>query len=96
MVKGHIGFLLFLVSIDIHWQYLAWFVCVRIGNTFELCTRNANTKTISLAAESLEDRQTWLVKLARVSTTSTATHHTVLLLVHCVPKKTSPTFLTVT
>ena len=26
-------------------------------------------KTVSLAAESLEDRQTWLVKLARVSTT---------------------------
>jgi len=25
-------------------------------------------KTVSLAAESLEDRQTWLAKLARVST----------------------------
>jgi len=43
--------------------------CVRIANTFELRTTNASMKTVSLAAESVEDRQTWLVKLARVSTT---------------------------
>jgi len=39
-------------------------MCVRIANTFELRTTNS---LVSFAAESLDDRQTWLVKLARVS-----------------------------
>ena len=51
-------------------------VYVRIGNTFELWTRNPRMKTVSLAAESQEDRQTWLVKLARVSNHVTYHHCT--------------------
>jgi len=42
------------------------FVC-RMANAFELRSSDAAVRTAVLAAESLDDRQTWLVKLARVS-----------------------------